>query len=277
MFIITLFMEVNIMNQIVPVSVAFLATLFLSVATFSLSAKGADPINAKDVAPNHTVIIPFGIDAMKGEQEEDVAMVEQAPMLLLWEGTSQFRPTPILHFALWRDGTIIWSKSADTIFAWSARRDAVNSNRHFQSKISDKQVEDFLSAFDKIDFLEFSGKMAPMRMRIGPGPTFFFLETENVQFRLMMDSVFWAGDPSPDRRGGGPQMKDKWLAVLGLLLELIPEKGEQISLSIKEEKDKRQFVITPIPLRQADRPRVEENARENNRPGNWGQIPMNGF
>ena len=258
------------MNQFFPVCVACLATLFFSTTVFSPSTKGAEPPpDAENVAPNRTIIIPMGYDAMKAEKM-NAAVMEHAPIIRSWSGISFNTTEPCLIFALWRDGTIIWSKSDDKNLSWW-----YDESEHFQSKISVKQVEDFLSAFDKVGFLEFSGKAAPRLRVVGPGPGFFLLETENVQFSFTMDFIFWKeGNPGASRSMEHQQMSAKWRAVKGLLLELIPEKGEQISLSIEEEKDKRQWKITPVPLRPADRPRAEENARENNRPGNWGQIPL---
>jgi len=256
------------MNQFFPVCVAFLATLFLSAIALPLHAEGAEPPDAqKNVVPNRTIIIPFRYDAMKAEQE-DATMIEHAPIIRLWESGSRTNPAdPFLYFALWHDGTVIWSKSDDQNLAWSR-----NGTEHFQSKISEKQVEDFLLAFDKVGFLEFSGKIAPMKAQVGPGLNTFFLQTENVQFCFGMDSIRWADIPAPPtRREEGHQMADKWRAVLGLLLELIPEKGEQISLSIESDRDKRQDVITPVPLRQKDRPQDNGNVKGN---GNWGQVPL---
>jgi len=139
---------------------------------------------------------------------------------------------------------------------------------HFQSKISEKQIEDFLLAFDKVDFLEFSGKVAPRARVVGPGLHFFLLETVDVQFSFCMDFLFWYDSPLVPRREEGRRMADKWQAVLGLLLELIPEKGEQISLSMERDAEKRQWTIAPIPLRQEDRLRANGNVQNN---GNWGQ------
>ena len=254
------------MNQFFPVCVAFLATLFLSASALPPRAEGAEPQGAKNVAPNNTIIIPFdGYGALKGKQE-NAAIAEHAPMLSLWSDTRLGVPEPILYVALWRDGTIIWVASGDKKLDYWSR----NGTGHFLSKISEKQVEDFLSAFEKVDFLEFSGKMTPLKAQ--GIPHFFHLDAENEQFRLGMNNILWA-----DQHEGPPwsqevrQIADKWRAVLELLLELIPEKGEQISLSIKSDTDKRQWEITPIPLRQEDRQQDNGNVRNN---GNWGQVPL---
>ena len=203
-------------------------------------------IPPENVAPIHTIIIPFGYDAMTKDKQKDAAIIGHAPMIRLWIGSSYKNPEPVLLFALWRNGTIIWAKSGDEKMSLDEK-----NQEHFQSKISEKQVEDFLSAFDKIDFLEFSGKMAPRARVDGPGLHFFLLETVDVQFSFCMDFLFWYDSPLVPRREEGRRMADKWQATKGLLLELIPEKGEQISLSIEEEKDKRQWVITPVATRRA--------------------------
>ena len=212
---------------------------------------------------------------MRSEQE-GAAIVEHAPIIRLWLDPSGFNALrePLLFFALWRDGTIVWNQSADgRNLRWAS------SPEHFRSKISEKQVEDFLSAFDKVDFLEYSGKMAPMYVEASGH--YFFLETEEVQCRFMMSGVFWAeggrgsAPMSPETR----QMADKWQAVLGLLLELIPEKGEPISLSVERKDAERRFIITPVPLQ----PAAGENQRDNGAapleqpifpPRNWGGAPL---
>ena len=249
------------MNRFFPVCVAFVAALLLPVAAFPLLTEATEPPNAQNVAPNRTVIIPFGYDALTAKQG-DTAIVGHAPILRAWVGTSRISPDPILLLALWRDGTIIWSKARDKNLDTSR-----NETEHFQTTITEKQVEDFLSAFDKVGFLEFSGKTAPRQISaVGPGPRFFLLETENVQCCFTMDFVFWNGGDivgNASRSQEHQRMSAKWKSVHELLLDLIPEKGEQISLSIERDAEKRQDVITPVPLRQADRRRAEENAREN--------------
>ncbi|MCL2709777.1 MAG: formylglycine-generating enzyme family protein [Planctomycetaceae bacterium] len=237
-----------------------------------LFVQNVEPIlpQLENVAPG-TIVLPFGAGIMRSEQE-DAAIVEHAPIIRLWSDPSRVSREPLLFFALWRDGTIIWSQTNDgRNLRWASNPE------HYRATISEKQVEDFLSAFDKVDFLEYSGKMAPMFS--GATGHYFFLETEDVQCRFTMPGVFWAeggrgGPMSPEQR----QMANKWQAVLELLLELIPEKGEPMSLSVERKDDERRFIITPAPLR----PAAGENERDNGAPlvqpifppRNWGGAPL---
>ena len=252
-----------------------------------LAVQNVAPIYATIIVPPEnaapgTVILPFRIEASRALKQENAAIVDvkRAPILLVWGDPLGFgfrvsRSEPLLQFALWRDGTIIWVKSGDRILS-----DDFRADEHFQSKVSEKQIEDFLSAFDEVDFLEYSGKSAPLQ-QFGYCH-FFFLETEDVQCRFMMPGVFWAeggmggGPMSPEQR----QMANKWRAVLGLLLELIPEKGEPISLSVERKDAERRFIITPEPLRPAAGEGVRNNeAAPLEQPifpprNNWGGAPL---
>jgi len=280
------------MNRIFTICVALIATLYLLVAAFPLLAEAQNrtltnpqvantppPPDAKDVAPNHTIVLPSVPSRIMGD--ENAAIVEHAPIVRLWLDILDVRPEPTLFFALWRDGTIIWLRSDDGRNLWRNGRNP----EYFQSKISEKQVEDFLSAFDKVGLLEHSGTRLIHQALLGlrPPTNYFFLETENVQCRvsLTVTSIFWPdGDANPVlQRPEMRQKADRWRSVVGLLLELIPEKGEQISLSIERKNvDERQWVwaITPVPLRDmpifpsrpGNRLRVEENVRDT------GVVPL---
>jgi len=227
--------------------------LFIVILCFCMPGKGQQAqdraIPEQEVAPNRTVILPWGGREIVGVN---------APVILLWQEPGRgINSVPTLYLALWEDGTIIWNRGDD--------RNMVFGGEHFQAKIPEKQVEDFLSAFDKTGFREFSGRSGPIP--VSARFTFFLLGTENTQFRFTMGSVRWHNQERPMSEVTR-EMAAKWRATLDLLLALIPEKGEQISLSIERNLDKRQWEVTPVPLREADRAGAAPNVRDNT--SNWG-------
>jgi len=240
--------------------------LFIAILCFCMPAEGQQAqdraIPEQEVAPKHIIIdsvIRGGIDEK-----------EHAPMILLYRGlgTGIRDREPTLLFALWRDGTIIWCRTEDKNLDG---RDIARVE-HFQSKISEKHIEDFLQlAVDKVDFEILGRRDIALPRMFGAPSIHFFLKTENVQCHHTMDHVWWMDVHVGQWSQEAHQVIDAWRTMLDLLLGLIPEEGERISILIEEKpverRWERRWMITPVPLREADRVGVSPNVRDNT--SNW--------
>ena len=67
-----------------------------------------------------------------------------------------------------------------------------------------------------------------------------------------MVNVEWPNPPYPPKQTWDQEafeMAEKWQSVRDLILELIPEEGEKIGLSVKQRNPRKlEWMITPVPL-----------------------------
>jgi len=203
--------------------------------------------NLDITVPSGSIVIPLGFGSMRSDQG-DASIVENAPIVRYWLASPGGSVGPNLLLALWHDGTIIWVKTGDRNLQWRT----IVQSEYYRSKISEKQVNDFLSAFDKLGILEYSGRAAPNSFSGGLYAHHFFLGTDDVQFRFQtnsLDSVGNLAQMRPEIR----QMIAKRLELEKLLHGLIPARGgERIDRTLEvDRRDQCQAIFTPVPFRPA--------------------------
>ena len=185
----------------------------------------------------------FTISTIEGQPGIDTP----APMLLIYHDCfhllSDITLTPVLYLALWQDGTIIWSKTEGQNirsvhdYLWG---DMIDKIEYYQSKISDKEIEQFLSSVDKIDILKFS-KIEFLR---SPGPSrncCFYIEINDIKHKLSFSNIDWPNSPFDELprqywSQEKTELAEKWQLVHKLILDLIPQNEIRINLSIKSRK-----------------------------------------
>jgi hypothetical protein len=176
--------------------------------------------------------------------------------------------SPQFYIALWDDGKIIWgklepSRDNDIIasqFALSS--DDVNSVTYLQSQISAEKVEAFFSAINDIAFWQYSKKSIVFP---DTSSCCLFIQKDNQLLTITVPGIAWPLYPfKASIRAGDETFAEAWQRIANLILELIPEQGEKVDITIKRVIIKGEGIFYfPEAVKAGSKPDIgQEGARE---------------
>jgi len=206
----------------------------------------------------HSILLPLHTGDFENEEYN-------LPIFILcWEDERHFalakESKPRVHFALWKDGKIVWGTHGD-------KKEAIFSDpkpkivkrvqfqapqehfEYFQSHISQENFEKFLANIDSIDAWEYTGRLFGSWDDVRCNLDFKY---NGRELSLTTTDISWPNPPYeyPPREMWDTKgfddisiIADKWQAIISEVEKLIPSKGERINLRFIQNPSTMQRIV----------------------------------